>query len=96
MVLQCSGVWQRDLSMAQQGHRGDRPVGQAAAQYHFFIYSNIFQTYLNLNWSKDGLLLLKSFQINYGCVDIEIGNKLPHCSFSNFMMEFELKIREPI
>jgi hypothetical protein len=29
------------------------------------IYSNIFQTFLNLNWSKDGLLVLESFEIKY-------------------------------
>jgi hypothetical protein len=30
--------------------------------FYLFKY---FQTFLNLNWSKDGLLVLKSFEIKY-------------------------------
>jgi hypothetical protein len=40
--------------------------------------------------------MLESFQIKYGHVDNLIRNKFPHCSFSKFGMEFELKIRETI
>jgi hypothetical protein len=59
-----------------------------------FNYSKIFQTDLNLNHSKYGLLLLKIFEIKYGSVYIEIRNKFPYWSFSTFGTEFELKIRE--
>jgi hypothetical protein len=45
---------------------------------------------------EEGLLMLESFQIKYGHVDNLIRNKFPHCSFSKFGMEFELKIRETI
>jgi hypothetical protein len=71
-------------------------VGLGTAQCHFFNYLNIFQTDLNLNWSKDGLLLFEIFQIKYESVDIEIRNKFSHWSLQKFGMEFELKIREPI
>jgi hypothetical protein len=37
----------------------------------------IIQIDSNLNWSKDGVLLLENFQIKYGHVDIEIRNKFP-------------------
>jgi hypothetical protein len=65
------GARQHDLSAAQQGcgGGGDQPVGPSTAQCRFFNYSNIFQTDLNLNLSKDGLLLLKNFQTKYWLVE---------------------------
>jgi hypothetical protein len=36
----------------------------------------------------------KKWKIKYGRIDNQIRNKFPYWSFSNFVIEFELKIRE--
>jgi hypothetical protein len=48
---------------------GRRLTGGPAwyAQFHFPFFK-CFQTDLNLNWSKDGILMLEHFQIKYGVV----------------------------
>jgi hypothetical protein len=49
--------------------RGHRGVDRSARHLHstiFFIIPNDFQMDLNLNWSKDGLLMVEHFQVKYG------------------------------
>jgi hypothetical protein len=75
------------IARRNRGGGGGWRVGPAL----YSVTSNGFKFEL----VKCGLMLLKKFQIKYGCVGIEIRNKFPHCIFSNFGTGFELKFREP-
>jgi hypothetical protein len=72
-----------DARTAQQGS-GRLASGPDCCIVLLHNYSMKFQIDSNLNWSKNGLLVLENFQIKYGRVGIEIGNKFPHWSFSTF------------
>jgi hypothetical protein len=74
--------------------RGDQgPTGGPVCYYStLFDFSNGFAL---IPW-KGCLPAHQIFQIKYGHVDDLIRNKFLHWSFSNFGMEFELKIWEPI
>jgi hypothetical protein len=77
----------------QQGEMGGWRVGLAphiTSSYLFKWISNQFEFEL----VKDGLLLLKYFQIKYGSVDNWIRNNISYWMFSKLGTEFELKLRE--
>jgi hypothetical protein len=60
---------------------------------------HLFKNFLNdfeLIRFKDGLPVLKIFQIKYGCELFEIRNNFSYMNFSKFRIEFELKIEEAL
>jgi hypothetical protein len=58
------------------------------------IKFELFQTYSNLTWSKQGLLEVENFERKYGFEDIEMMNNFFHRNFFRFEVDFELKFKE--
>jgi hypothetical protein len=89
--------WPRGTGKRREGRSGagGRRVGAAETAHK---NSNIFDLFKgipersDLIRLKDGFSELKNFQIKYGCDGIKIRNNFPHCNFSKFGLEFELKI----
>jgi hypothetical protein len=69
-----------------------RPEGNRAKSQLFKNFSNGFK----LIRSKDGLPMLKKFQIKYVFVENEIRSNFPYWNFSKFWIEFELKIKKAL
>jgi hypothetical protein len=59
-------------------------------KFEFQINSNQSQ---KLDKANDGLPRSEKWSVKYGPVHNWIRNKFPHCSFSKFKTEFELKFR---
>jgi hypothetical protein len=76
------------------GPAGEEKAGSGPREQCRLRFKTNFKTEHDLIRSKVVFIMIKKFQINYGCEGIKIRNNFPYWNFSKFGIKFKLKIRK--